>query len=105
MKQPELHPAIISIEVRPSDLARSLSKLSYDWLSIYIGRLAMELESDATEDSNRGRHKLAAALFDASEHLFKAQASLALAWSICQPHMKKENEEEQPATSDGDIQS
>jgi hypothetical protein len=72
-----------------AELAVELGDLRYDALAAFLHALGQKLEMDATADSNRGRAKLASALFKSAADVKSAASEIEQAWKICAPHMKK----------------
>jgi hypothetical protein len=71
------------------ELANSLKNLRYDSLSEYLKQLSKGIKNDANTHRSGKRYKLAAHLYDTSQHLKQAKKQIDVAWKICKPYMKE----------------
>ncbi|MEO1300380.1 MAG: hypothetical protein AAFW75_32360 [Cyanobacteria bacterium J06636_16] len=69
-------------------LAEDLGNIYYDSLADFLRLLAEKIQKDGQADYNRGRKKLAQALFSCSETVAEAAQYIDEAWTICEPYMK-----------------
>lgn len=72
------------------EVAKELGDLRYDALADILEGLCLKLSEDSAKDFNRGRKKLAAALYQSAHHLDLATREISTAWKICEPFMKSD---------------
>jgi hypothetical protein len=70
------------------ELANDIGDLHYEALSVFLGNLALKINSDAFKDFEGGRKKLARTLFEASSSLRNASDTIWESWEISKPFMK-----------------
>lgn len=69
-------------------LANDIGNMHYESLSEFLAMLVKKINEDASKDRERGRIKLAMALFGSSASLSDASSYIYEAWEISKPFMK-----------------
>lgn len=70
------------------ELAEAIGDLRYDALQNFLECLSGKLYRDSQKDSEAGRVKLAGELECASQKVWDASESIAMAWTISKPYMQ-----------------
>lgn len=81
------------------EVVEALVALRYDALRDILEGVSKALYRDAMADAERGRHRLALALFKAANGVQAAHEGVVQAWRICEPHMDTNHGEAQRPTS------
>lgn len=71
-------------------LGEMIGDLHYQALSELLMSLASKISSDAENDKQKGREKLANELFKCADSVFTAEQKMLNAWYICKPYMEVE---------------
>lgn len=84
------HPIKISYDGSFEKLAEEIGNLRYDILAEFLNMLSKKIYKDGEKDAERGRGKLSASLFSASESIDEAKVGIERALKISMPFMKEE---------------
>ena len=75
------------------ELAKEIGDLRYDALIELFNAISKKFEIDSEADRNRGRTQLANHLLNISIKFKDIEVEMAEIWKICEPYMKKDNNE------------
>jgi hypothetical protein len=70
------------------ELAIEIGDLKYDALKEFLAHLQTKFDEDSDADFNRGRERLAEALYNTARGIEHAGDQIAEAWKISEPFMK-----------------
>ncbi len=85
----EKHPrGVVGFSGNLDDLVEAIGNMSYDQVSLFLEKMALNLKGQAIADIGRKRPLLAEKLMSTAMCLDEAKKIIFTAWKICEPFMK-----------------